>query len=424
MSSDAALNTQTRNKPALEVVDAQPSKGSGTKTNQGLKIQLKYLIRAMIKYNASDLHLKADRPPIYRISGRLIPAKMPELTQEQIRMLIFNILSKRQIRELEEKRQVDFSFDAKGTGRVRCNVFYQKDTLSAALRMIPMLIPSLQELGVPSVLKELCQRPRGLLLITGSSGAGKSTTLAAIVRHLNENNPVHIITIEDPIEFAHRDIRACITQREIGSDATSMKDALEAALRQDPDVIVIGEMRDFETIQTALTAAETGHLVISTLHTNDAKSTIDRILDVFPADAQNQIRTQLASSLIGVVAQHVLLRTDGNSLVPACEVMINSPTIEDCIRKNERTLIPEIIATSNSYYKMQSLNQALEKLVLAGQVTQEEALRASTNPADLKLRLSGVTHQDVLGLGSHSTQTSGQTMGSGTNTDTSTKTER
>lgn len=380
-------------------------------STQGLRLHLKYLIRAMVKYNASDLHLKVDRPPIYRINGRLIPAKMPNLTNDLIRSTLLSILSKRQLRELEEKRQIDFSFETKGTGRIRCNVFYQRDTISAALRMIPMTLPNLHELGVPLVLKELCEKPRGLLLITGSSSAGKSTTLAALVHHLNETSPLHILMIEDPMEFSHQDIKSCITQREVGSDTGSMQDALEAGLRQDPDVIVIGEMRDLETIQAALTAAETGHLVISTLHTNDAKSTIDRILDVFPPHAQNQIRIQLASTLVGVVSQQLLMRANGSGLVPACEVMINSPTIEDCLRKNDRARIPDIIATSSSYYKMQSMNMALEKLVTDGIITEEEAIRSSNNPADLQLRLSGVTAQDFIAVtrqsGSTNTSTSG-----------------
>ncbi len=362
------------------------------------KVELKYLIRAMIKYNASDLHLKANRPPIYRINSRLIPAKMPELNPEQVKAIIFSMLNKRQIRELEENRDIDFSFEAKNMGRVRCNVYYQKDSISAAIRMIPMTIPSLEELGVPIVLKDLCQMQKGLLLITGASGAGKSTTLAAIIRFLNETTPAHILTIEDPIEFAYRDIRASITQREVGSDTLTIKDALIAGLRQDPDIIVIGEMRDFETIQAALTAAETGHLVISTLHTNDAKNTLDRILDVFPPEAQNQVRIQLASSLIGVMSQQLLMRADGQGLIPACEVMINSPNIQDCIRKNERAMIPEIISNSNNYYKMQTMNAALEKLVYSTLVTPDEALKSSNNPADLKLRLSGVTHQDTIAL--------------------------
>jgi twitching motility protein PilT len=352
-----------------------------------VKVQLKNLIRAMVKYNASDLHLKANRPPTYRINGKLIPAKMHDFSADQVRTLLFGILSKRQIRDLEEKRQIDFSFDARGVGRIRCNVFFQRESLSAALRM---------DLHIPPVLQELCQRPRGLLLITGSSGAGKSTTLAALIRHMNENNPIHILTIEDPIEFSHKDIRACITQREIGTDALSVKGALEAGLRQDPDVIIIGEMRQFDTIEAALTAAETGHLVISTLHTNDAKSTIDRILDVFPADAQNQVRYQLASTLIGIMSQQLLIRADRSGLVPACEILINSPTLEDCIRKNERSKISEIIVNSSSYYKMQTMNMALEKLVISGMIHPDEAIQASNNPADLELRLSGVAPQEFI----------------------------
>ncbi len=374
--------------PAFEAMKAN--------TKQNSKVQLKYLIRAMVKYNASDLHIKANRSPLYRINGRLIPAKLPELVPEQVKSILYSLLSKKQARELEEKRQIDFSFEVKGVGRIRCNVYFQRDTVSAALRMIPMKIASLDELHIPPVIKELCEIQRGLLLITGASGSGKSTTLAAIVKHLNENNSLHILTLEDPIEFSFQDERSSIAQREVGSDVLSMKDALRAGLRQDPDVIVIGEMRDFETIQAALTAAETGHLVVSTLHTNDAKSTVDRILDVFPAEAQNQVRIQLASSLIGVISQQLLTRADGVGLVPACEILINSPSIQECIRKNERGGIPEMIENSSHYYKMQSMNLALEKLVSQGIITSEEALKSSNNSADLRLRLTGVMHNETV----------------------------
>ncbi|MBI4925534.1 MAG: type IV pilus twitching motility protein PilT [Bdellovibrio sp.] len=369
-----------------------------TGSKQASKIQLKYLIRAMIKHGASDLHLKTSRAPIYRINGKLIPAKLSELQTEQVRSIILSILSKRQMRELEEKRQIDLSFEIKGAGRIRCNIYFQRETLSAALRMIPIKIPSLDELGIPPVIKELCEIQRGMLLITGASGSGKSTTLAAVIQYLNENYPLHILTIEDPIEFTFQDIKSIITQREIGSDALSMKDALTAGLRQDPDVIVIGEMREFETIQVALTAAETGHLVISTLHTNDAKNTIDRILDVFPVEAQNQVRIQLASSLIGVISQQLLTRSNNSGQIPACEILVNSPTIQECIRNNERNQIPEVIENSSNYYKMQSMNVALEKLVSQNLITQEEALKSSRNHADLKLKLSGVTHHEAVPL--------------------------
>ncbi|MCM2322302.1 MAG: type IV pilus twitching motility protein PilT [Oligoflexia bacterium] len=357
------------------------------------RIDMRYLVRALIKYNASDLHLKSGRPPLYRINGKLIPAKMEELTQDQLEQIIFGVLSGKQRVELEERRQVDLSFHMKDLGRFRCHVFYQRGGISAAIRIIPMVIPTFEELGVPDVLKELCQRPRGLLLVTGATGSGKSTTMAAMLQHINETSHVHILTIEDPIEYVYRDLKASITQREVGSDTHSFKDGLYAGLRQDPDVIMIGELRDCDLIQVALSAAETGHLVISTLHTKDAAGTIDRILEVFPADAQNQVRIQLASVLVGVVSQQLLVRSDGAGRVPACEVMVKSPAIENYILRNEVEKLPEAIGTSNNYYKMQTMNQALEKLVNAGTITAEEAIKSTSNPDDLRLRLSGLTRE-------------------------------
>jgi twitching motility protein PilT len=357
-------------------------------------ITMRYLIKALVKYNASDLHLKVDRSPMFRINGKLIPAKMPELTQQVAEELIFGLLTEKQKVQLEEKRQIDFSFKMKDYGRFRCNVYYQRDSVSAAIRMIPLVIPHLDELGVPQVLKELANRPRGLLLVTGATGSGKSTTMAGMLQYINENSHVHVLTIEDPIEFVYKDIKASVTQRELGSDIHSATDGLHAGLRQDPDVIMLGELRSIEMIQLALSAAETGHLVISTMHTNDARSTIDRILEVFPGDMQNQIRVQLAASLVGIVSQQLLVRADGTGRVPACEVLIKSPTIENYILKNRLDLIPEAIANSNDYYKMQSMNFSLEQLIRSGAITVEEAMKSSFSPDDLRLRLSGLTRDE------------------------------
>jgi twitching motility protein PilT len=257
--------------------------------------------------------------------------------------------------------------------------------------MIPIAVPRLDQLGLPSVIKELCNRPRGLVLVTGATGCGKSTTLSAMIQYINEHRYAHVLTIEDPIEFVYKDDKASITQRELGSDTLSFADALKSGLRQDPDIIVVGELQDVDTIRVALTAAETGHLVLSTLHTCDAKSTIERILDVFPADAQNQVRIQLASTLAAVVSQQLLMRADGTGRVLASEVMIKSPTVESYILKNEINKIHDAMIHSNSYYKMQTLNQDLERLVTTGVVSIEEALKVSGQPDDLKLRLSGIS---------------------------------
>lgn len=353
--------------------------------------QLNYYIQALIKYSASDLHLKPGRPPLYRVHGKMIPSKMPDLIEGDTERLLSEYLTPKLMAILQEKRQVDFSFKLGDLGRYRCNAFYQKGVLSAAIRAIPMNVPHLNQLGLPlEVIKELCQRPRGLILVTGATGSGKSTTLASMVQFLNETSPAHILTIEDPIEFVYSDAKASVTQREVGSDVQSMEDGLIAGLRQDPDVIMIGEIRDLETIQAALTAAETGHLILTTLHTNDAKSSIDRILDVFEAESRNQVRIQLASSLLGVISQQLVPKADGSGVVPACEVMVKSPAIESYILQNELDKIPEAIATSNSYYKMQTMNQALVALVSAGHLKLEDAVRFSNNPDDLKLILSGV----------------------------------
>jgi twitching motility protein PilT len=362
-----------------------------TETNVNkTKVDIKYLIRALLKYNASDLHLKAGRPPLYRINGKLVPAKMDDLSAEQVESIVHGVVPQKLLPTLDSKRQVDLSFQIKDYGRFRCNVYFQRGSMSAAIRMIPMNPPTLDDLKVPPVLKKLSQSPRGLLLITGSTNSGKSTTLAGIIQYLNENSHVHILTIEDPIEFVYRDNKASITQREVGSDVPTLEEGLYAGLRQDPDVIMIGELRDAAMITAALTAAETGHLVMATLHTNDAKSTIDRILDVVPPEAKNQTRIQLASSLVGVCSQQLLVRADGTGRVPACEVLVKSPAVEGYILKQELHRIPEAIATSNNYYGMESMNQALIRLVNTGIITEDAALKSSNNPDDLKLKLSGV----------------------------------
>lgn len=357
-------------------------------------VDMRYLVRALVKYNASDLHLKSGRPPLFRINGKLVAAKMPDLEPEQVERIALDILSARQKIELEEDRNIDLSFVVNGLGRFRCHIYYQRNSIAAAVRAIPLTLPALDQLGVPTVMKELCQRPRGLLLVTGATGSGKSTTLAALINYINETSAVHILCIEDPIEYLHRDLKATVTQREVGADTHSLKEALYSGLRQDPDVIVIGELRDYEMIQAALSAAETGHLVLATLHTNDARGTIDRILEVFPPEAKNQARIQLSASLIGVLSQQLLERSDGSGRVPACEVMVKSPTIENFILKNELEKIPEAIANSNLYYKMQTMNQALEQLVKEGKITAEQALKTSGSNNDLKLSLSGMVRQE------------------------------
>lgn len=358
------------------------------------KPTMKYLLHALLKHGASDLHLKANRPPMYRINGKLVAAKMNELSSEMVKELLYSILSDKLIRDFERQMQVDCSFMIENMGRFRANVYMQRGTVAGVLRMIPLTIPSFDSLGLPPVLKELAIKKRGLILITGSTGSGKSTTMAAMINHINENRHAHIVTIEDPIEFVYRDIKSSVCQREVGTDALTMHDALIGALRQDPNIITIGEMRQPDTIETALTAAETGHLVFSTLHTNDASSTIDRIVDIFPAAAKNQVRIQLSSCLLAIVSQKLVPRADGEGRVAACEVLIKSPTIENLILTGELDKIAEAMATSTTYYKMQTFNQALERMVMQGLITNEDAIFASNAPEDLKMRLSGFKKEE------------------------------
>lgn len=348
------------------------------------------LLKGLVKHKASDLHVKVGRPPLYRINGKLLPAKLPALNAEDVQKLAYSTMTSKQVKEFEENLQIDFGYLVPGLARFRANVFMQKGTMAFVIRAVPLEVPVISDLGLPEVIKEMALKPRGLLLVTGATGSGKSTTLAAIVEHINRHSRSHVVTIEDPIEFIFEDKMATVSQREVGVDATSMQSALRGALRQDPDVIMVGEMRDFATIQTAITAAETGHLVISTLHTNTAASSIDRIIDSFPADAKNQLRLQLANSLLGVVSQRLVKRADGAGRAVACEVLSKSPTVEKLIAENRFNELDVAMEASNDYYQMQSMNQALERMVRAGLITQEEALLHSDKKEDLSLKLSGM----------------------------------
>jgi twitching motility protein PilT len=348
------------------------------------------LLKGLVKHKASDLHVKMGRPPLYRINGKLLPARLPPLSHEDVKRLAYSTMTQKQIKEFEEQMQIDFGYLVPGLARFRANVFMQKGTLAFVIRMVPLEVPLLSSLGLPPVVSELALKPRGLLLFTGATGSGKSTTLAAVVEHINRSSRVHVVTIEDPIEYIYEDKMGTVSQREIGVDAVSMQLALRAALRQDPDVIMIGEMRDAVTIQTAITAAETGHLVVSTLHTNDASQSLDRIIESFPPEGQGQLRLQLASCLLGVVTQRLLKRADGQGRVLACEVLTKSPLVEKLIVDNRLTEIDVAMESSNLYYKMQTMNQALEQLVRDGLVSQEEAIQHSDKKEDLELKLSGM----------------------------------
>ncbi|MDR5695474.1 MAG: type IV pilus twitching motility protein PilT [Armatimonadota bacterium] len=328
--------------------------------------------------NASDLHLTVGAPPILRIDGKLTKLDHPPLTREQIHAMLYEVLTDDQKAKFEETHDLDFSLDLAQVARFRVNLFMTRLGEAAAFRLIPSRIKSLEELGLPPVLAELAMKDRGLILITGPTGSGKTTTLAAIIDYMNDHRYDHIITIEDPIEFVHQHRNCLINQREVGPHTRSFANALRAALREDPDVILVGEMRDLETISLALTAAETGHLVLATLHTNSAAQTINRIIDVFPPHQQEQVRVQLSETILGVCAQTLIPRADGFGRVVAVEMMVATPAIRNLIREAKTYQIPSIIQTSTKD-GMQSLDQSLRNLLRAGLITLEEAIKRAVD---------------------------------------------
>ncbi|HEV8582853.1 MAG TPA: PilT/PilU family type 4a pilus ATPase [Thermoanaerobaculia bacterium] len=349
-------------------------------------MELDRLLKFMTDKGASDLHLKPTRPPLLRINGRLMPIEAPPLKPEELTEMLMGILSPRQKAKLEERNSVDTGYGVRGLARFRCNIYMQRGTIAAAFRRIPYQIKSVEELELPSVLLEFCDMPMGLVLVTGPTGSGKSTTLAALIRYITQRRPAHVITIEDPMEFLFTDDVSSVSQREVGTDTGSFSEALRNALRQDPDVIMVGEMRDPETVSTVITAAETGHLVFSTLHTNSAPQTVDRILDTFPADQQAQVRAQLAQILKGVVSMKLVER-ENEGRVAAMEILRASPKICKMIEMGEITQIHEEMESSVGYYRMQSMNQSLLALLVHGTITYAEAMRQSADPDDLSLKL-------------------------------------
>ncbi|HEX7182809.1 MAG TPA: PilT/PilU family type 4a pilus ATPase [Thermoanaerobaculia bacterium] len=350
-------------------------------------MDLDRLLKLMTDRGASDLHLKPTRPPLLRISGRLMPLETEAVKPDQLNEMLLGILTPRQKSKLEEKMSVDLGYGVRGLARFRCNIYMQRGTVAACFRRIPYQIKGIEELDLPPVLLEFCDMPMGLVLVTGPTGSGKSTTLAALIRYISTRRPVHVITIEDPMEFLFTDDVASISQREVGTDTGAFSEALRNAMRQDPDVIMVGEMRDPETVSTVITAAETGHLVFSTLHTNSAAQTIDRILDTFPADQQGQVRAQLAQVLKAVVSMKLVERQDGTGMVAALEIMRSSPKIAKMIEKGETSQLLEEVESSVGYYRMQSMNQSLLALLVHGTISYAEAMRQSADPEDLSLKL-------------------------------------
>jgi twitching motility protein PilT len=341
------------------------------------------LLERMVARSASDLHVTVGTPPAMRVNGALErDADVPSLTPDDTHQMLYRILSTEQQKLLEINRQIDLAHSIPGLARFRVNVFFQRGTLGAAFRLIPTDIKTLEELGLPTTLHALTDKPRGLVLITGPTGSGKSTTLAALIDEINRKRSEHILTIEDPVEFVHRHKRCIVNQREIGPDATSFAEALRSALREDPDVILLGEMRDLETISTAITAAETGHLVFATLHTQTAPSTVDRIIDAFPASQQEQVRVQLATTLQGICTQALLPTADGNGRVAALEILFPDDAVRNLIRQGKVEQIYSVMQTGTSK-GMQTMEQALAELVLRKVITLEEGLGRSTRPEQL-----------------------------------------
>jgi twitching motility protein PilT len=350
------------------------------------------LLATAVQYGASDLHLKVGSYPMMRINGALtVCSEEKRLDKEDTEAMADTLFTPEQREKFLRAQEVDLAYSVPGLGRFRCNVFQQRGTVGLVLRVIPTRIKNIDELGLPAVLKRIAQEERGLVLVTGTTGSGKSTTLAAMIDYINSTRNCHIMTVEDPIEYLHRDHHSIVNQREVNVDTSSFSHALRSALRQDPDVILVGEMRDFETVETALLAAETGHLVFSTLHTLDATETVNRIIAVFPPHQQRQVRIQLSGVLKAAISQRLLPRADGLGRVPAVEVMISTAFIRDCIIDKDRTVqIHSAIASGTSQYGMQTFDQSIFSLYQQGFVTFEEALRWASNVDEFKLKVQGI----------------------------------
>ncbi len=353
--------------------------------------KLRQVLEEMVRRKASDLHLKVGRGPVLRIHGELHESDLPAVRPEDLKSAAEQLLNPRQREEFAKRKEIDFAIGVQGLGRFRVNLFQQRGTMGFAIRAIPFEIPSLADLDLPPVMEQIALFPRGLVLVTGVTGSGKSTTLASMVRQRNDREAVNIVTIEDPIEFLHRDQKSLISQREVGTDTISFQEALRHVLRQDPDIVMLGEIRERESMETVLKAANTGHMVLSTLHTTDTSQTIARAISFFPPHQHDEIRGLLADALRAIVSMRLLPRADGTGRVPAVEVLINTAAISDRIRAGDQIhTLPDLIADGRSQYGMQTFDQSLSDLHQRGLITYEAALQYATNPAEFALRASGV----------------------------------
>jgi twitching motility protein PilT len=348
------------------------------------------LLRQLIDQRGSDLHLKIGRPPLFRMQGDIVPTDGEPVTEADLAAALQQVLGAEGWKKLQTVGETDAAYSLADVARFRVNAFRRMGQFGMIARAIPIKVPTLDSLGLPPAIKDMLNAPQGLILVTGPTGSGKSTTLACMIEHLNQTQPLHVITLEDPIEFVYTDAKCEITQRQLGSDVASLHEGMRRILRQDPDVILLGEMRDKDTIETAMDAAETGHLVLSTVHTNDAKQTIDRLIDTFPPDSRDHTRSMLAMTLHGIVSQRLLRRASGGGRVAAMEILVNTPNIRDLIAQGKTREI-ESAMKAGEFYRMQTFNQSLAKLVLDGTITDEEASATSTNANELRMILRGIT---------------------------------
>jgi twitching motility protein PilT len=357
----------------------------------GPAFDYKSVLQQMIQHNASDLHLKVGRPPTLRVDGHMVSLELPALKQEDLRSLAEQIMAPKNIKEFSEQKESDFALAVPGIGRFRVNAYQQRGTIAYALRTVPFQAKTISELNLPEVCERIALMPRGLILVTGITGSGKSTALASMLHYINQNRHANIITIEDPIEFLHRDIKASINQREVGTDTNSFAQALRRVLRQDPDIILVGEIRDIDTLDTALKAAETGHLVFSTLHTTDATQTINRILSFYPPHQQEEVRYMLSTALKAIISLRLVRRADKKGRVPAAEILVNTEAVRDQMRDMTKSMnIPQLIREGAVPYGMQSFDQSLMNWYQKGIISYDDALFAATNPAEFSLRLQGI----------------------------------